>query len=150
MSRESQAKSLRIPASLSAYSDIKAFNIEDDFSVPLDPPMVYDKNIVLSQDEISLLSKGPKCAIRQNLDKETFKVELEKCVPLRLPKREKYVRRISLLSPKTEKYVHRLSLFLPKREKYIFVFMSLERRKETKSDHLSSHFHFHNDRRRSN
>ena len=40
--------------------------------------MVYDKIIVLSDDELQVLSKGPKFAVRQKLVKESFKIELEK------------------------------------------------------------------------
>ena len=43
-------------------------------------PIVYDRNIVLTQDEIALLSKGPKFAVRQKPDEESFKIELEKMV----------------------------------------------------------------------
>jgi len=75
---DTQAKTFRIPASIDQFQDIKAFNVPCDSANEVDPPMVYDKSIVLSSDEISILSKGPKFAVRQKLAKESFKVELEK------------------------------------------------------------------------
>ena len=39
-----------------------------------------DKSIILSQDEVNLLAKGPKFAVRQALTNENFRIELEKMV----------------------------------------------------------------------
>ena len=42
--------------------------------------VIYDPSISLSKDEISFLLLGPKFSVRQNLNLENFKVELEKMV----------------------------------------------------------------------
>ena len=42
--------------------------------------MVYDESIVLSEDELSILRKGPKFAVRQEILEDEFKLELEKMV----------------------------------------------------------------------
>ena len=77
---ESQKQKLSIPASIQHFASIKAFNPPQETPIHMDPPVVYDRNISLSQDEMNLLSKGPKFAVRQALTSEDFKVELEKMV----------------------------------------------------------------------
>ena len=72
-----QAKKLVLPASLSEFSDLKAFNADVSKPHELEPPMVYDSSIVLSADELSVLAKGPKFAVRQKLVEESFRIELE-------------------------------------------------------------------------
>ena len=70
----------QIPASIKQFQRLKAFNQPEIVVQTPDPPMVYDKNISLSPDEIAVLSKGPKFAVRQSLMKENFKIELEKMI----------------------------------------------------------------------
>ena len=70
----------QVSASIAAFSEIKAFNPPKNIPKSSDPPLVYDSSIVLSQDEVNLLSKGPKFAVRQALTAENFRVELEKMV----------------------------------------------------------------------
>ena len=72
MESEKSAKSFTVPASISEFSDIKAFNIAKESVVPPVLPMVYDERIKLSQNEILVLSKGPKFAVRQKIMKENF------------------------------------------------------------------------------
>ena len=78
MLQEQQAQELRLPASIAHFQDLKAFGPDPNQTCEMDPPMVYDKSIVLSDDELKILSKGPKFAVRQKLVKESFKIELEK------------------------------------------------------------------------
>ena len=75
---ESQSKMFQVPASADQFKDIKAFNVPSDPIAVIDRPVVYDKSIILSDDEMQILSKGPKFAVRQKLVKESFKVESEK------------------------------------------------------------------------
>ena len=46
----------------------------------VEKPMVYDESIILSEDELSVLSKGPKFSVRQDLNEDDFKLELEKMI----------------------------------------------------------------------
>ena len=78
--RDAQTKKLELPASLKDFSSLKAFLPEVPQSLKVEPPKIYDERIVLSDDELKLLSKGPKFAVRQKLLEESFKVELEKMV----------------------------------------------------------------------
>ena len=83
-----------VPASIEKYSGIKAFCYPEN--VPLEPeqPMVYDEDISLSANELLVLAKGPKFAVRQDLMRENFKLELEKMVC-----KQKYGSSDSELSP---------------------------------------------------
>ena len=80
LEKDVQAKKLRLPASLTDYSDLKAFNTDVSKPPEMEPPVVYDPSIDLSPDELSVLAKGPKFAVRQKLVEENFRVELEKMV----------------------------------------------------------------------
>ena len=50
--QEHQAQELRLPASISQFQDLKAFGPDPNQTFEMDPPMVYDKTIVLSDDEL--------------------------------------------------------------------------------------------------
>ena len=53
MMKEAQAKKFKLPASLSEFSKIKALNKEGDELHSFEPPMVYDNDISLSDEEIA-------------------------------------------------------------------------------------------------
>ena len=78
--QDPQTKKLDLPASLKDFSTLKAFLPEVSQPQKIEPPKIYDESISLSNDERSLLAKGPKFAVRQKLLKESFKIELEKMV----------------------------------------------------------------------
>ena len=46
----------------------------------LEPPVICDKTIRLSEEEIAILSRGPKFAVRGELIEEDFSIELEKMI----------------------------------------------------------------------
>ena len=69
-----------IPASIQEFQGLKAFNKPESTPESHDPPMIYDKSIVLSKEELDVLSLGPKFAVRQSLMLENFKCELEKSI----------------------------------------------------------------------
>ena len=74
MLKVTPAQSIQLPASLDQYRDLKAFGPNPAQSYSYDPPMVYHPSIKLTQDEVSVLSKGPKFAVRQKLVREDFVV----------------------------------------------------------------------------
>ena len=76
MAAEQSQQEFKIPASIDQYKDLKAFNVEQKLEFSPELPMVYDSSISLSQDELSILSKGPKFAVRQQLMEESFRVEV--------------------------------------------------------------------------
>ena len=80
MERELAESQFKLPASISGFAGIKAFNLPKNVEYSQEMPMIYDDSIVLSEDELAILAKGPKFAVRQKLMKENFKLELEKMV----------------------------------------------------------------------
>ena len=44
------------------------------------PPVIASKDITLSEDELAILSKGPKLTIRLTLNKQIYMVETEKAL----------------------------------------------------------------------
>ena len=75
-----ECKKFEIPEAISMFRDLKVFSEDGfkDISNNLsEPPMICDSSIVLSQDEMAVLSKGPKFAVRQDISEENFKIELE-------------------------------------------------------------------------
>ena len=78
MLNEAQPQSVQLPASLEMFRSVKAFGPAPTQEFSQDPPRVYDPSIKLDDDELSILSKGPKFAVRQKLVREDFRVQLEK------------------------------------------------------------------------
>ena len=71
-----------LPKSLEKFRDLMVFSsgkIVLD-GAEIDPPMVCDENISLSQNELLLLSKGPKFSVRKDLKENEFKLEVEKAI----------------------------------------------------------------------
>ena len=48
-------EAFKLPASIAQFSCLKAFSPPQNVDVPDEPPMVYDENIVLSENELKLL-----------------------------------------------------------------------------------------------
>ena len=63
-----------IPASISQYAGIKAFNKPNIPVVEPEKPVVYCDKIKLTEDEMAILNKGPKFAVRQQSMRETSKL----------------------------------------------------------------------------
>ena len=60
------------------FGNLKIFN-----NIPISPevkkpPVIGSKNLTLTTDEVDLLSRGPKFALRYILNKELFMADLEK------------------------------------------------------------------------
>ena len=77
-----EASSFKIPESLEKFSNLKIFSSENLLKdgAEIDPPLICDDKITLSQDEINLLSKGPKFSVRRDLVENDFKLEVEKSI----------------------------------------------------------------------
>ena len=63
-------------------SDVNVF-LENQHSMSVqesEGPFICDSSIPLSQNELKLLSRGPKFMIREEIDSESFEIELEKMV----------------------------------------------------------------------
>ena len=80
MRRTESEIQFKVPASIQKYSGIKAFNYPESVTLEPEQPMIYDENIKLSANELLVLAKGPKFAVRQDLVRENFKLELEKLI----------------------------------------------------------------------
>ena len=80
MNLQKSIDEFKIPASIAQFKEIKAFKPPTKPEIVQDLPMVYDNSIQLSEDELKILSKGPKFAVRERLLEENFKLELEKAV----------------------------------------------------------------------
>ena len=63
---------------LGEFSELRIFNGVSIQAEEPKPPVITAKDVTLSKDEVSLLSKGPKFAIRNILNKEIFMAEFEK------------------------------------------------------------------------
>ena len=91
---ENEAKLTRIQKSVVGEKEIKAppestadylsnVNVFSESQHSLTPqasdgPFVCDSSINLSKNELKLLARGPKFMVREQLDSESFEVELEK------------------------------------------------------------------------
>ena len=67
-----------LPEEVKPYKDLRAIRglpIDPD---PPKPPVITSPEIVLSKEEIKILSKSPKFTLRNILDKEQFMIEVEK------------------------------------------------------------------------
>ena len=68
------------PKFLAEYGDLRIFSDPKHFpkKESLIGPFIGDKNIKLSRGEKKLLSRDPKYALRQEVDKTDFRIEIEK------------------------------------------------------------------------
>ena len=72
----------KVPASTSEFlSKVNIFSPDHEI-VPEPPqgPFICSDSIKLSAAELKILSRGPKFMIREDLSREDFKVDVEKCV----------------------------------------------------------------------
>ena len=60
------------------YKELRIFKGEEIKPEPLKPQVVASKDLTLDEDEILILSKGPKFTLRNILDRQTYLEELEK------------------------------------------------------------------------
>ena len=63
-------------------SNVNVFTDDQKNMVPMppEPPFICHESIKLSENEVKILSRGPKFMVRDELDSESFDVELEKMV----------------------------------------------------------------------
>ena len=67
-----------LPEDCQEFGKLRVFQEEQIQPEPPAPPMVASNNITLSKEEIKVLSKSPKFALRNILDKEAYMAEIEK------------------------------------------------------------------------
>ena len=73
----------KAPIETSEYlSHVNVFTKHQKTLKPIDPemPFICSKDIKLNSNELKLLARGPNFMIRDDLDKESFEIELEKSV----------------------------------------------------------------------
>ena len=77
-----QEVKIRLPKELKRYKDCNIFKQHADKTFKpgtmLGPVMIGVENLLLDEDELSVLCKGPKFCIRRILSKERYLVEAEK------------------------------------------------------------------------
>ena len=80
-----------LPEGWKRYEEVKAFNVEEIMPEPPKMPVTIvggEEEVVLSEDEVAILKRGPKYALRKALSKEKYMVEVEKAIT-----KDKYERR---------------------------------------------------------
>ena len=79
-SMNTKTSSTRVPNRLAGYSGLKIFNGPKDLPKPKTPvgPFVGSKDIFLSPEERTLLSKDPKYSLRYSTNFMEFQIELER------------------------------------------------------------------------
>ena len=80
MASESSLKEFEVQALIDLYKISKVFQPQQKLEHTLETPMVYDDTVVLSENELIVLSNNPKFAVRQQFSKETLKIEIEKMI----------------------------------------------------------------------
>ena len=60
------------------FAELRIFNGKKIQPEDPKPPVIASKDVKLTKDEISILSRGPKFALRNILSKERFRAEYEK------------------------------------------------------------------------
>ena len=77
-----EEKKFELPKILSRYKEAKVFSeVGTEYFKPGEikgPVIVGENNKLLSTDEVAILTRGPKFAVRRVLDKERFILEMEK------------------------------------------------------------------------
>ena len=63
---------------LGEFANLRVFNNKEIIPEEPKPPMVASKDIVLSEDEMAILKRGPKFTLRNVLSKEVYMREVEK------------------------------------------------------------------------